>query len=253
MKIINILTSALVAGLMFTGCTVKNYASLDTLELKSKNYPNPEEISELSFALARPNFKIKSSLSRNLTTAFKDRLQYDVEHISCHLTDEIHKIILSKGFTITQTFRSYNDMTFTEKRNTSALFYPEIIIEIEEKSMGEYYDTSLNETKGDIVVTAHVNIIMLEPLSGEKIWVKYIPVDDFSAEVKYKPAIYGQSAQRATSQSVPENLKPIIVQIDEFLIKINEDVIEATNKYVEQNEFEFLNVDIKRLKGIKRY
>lgn len=238
-------------GFAFSGCSQK-YAHLESLDLKSKNYPNPEEISTLSFALAEPDFKVRTVLSYTLTSAFKDRLRYDTEQMGCHLTNELDKILLSKGFTITDRFRSYNNMTFTQKRNTSALFFPKITISVEEKTLTDYIDNTATAIAGDIVVSAHVKIIMLEPLSGEKVWIKSIPVDDFTASIEYTPTYeYGKGL--AGAHTVPEELGPIALQLDEFFVKINEAVIEATNKYVEQNEFEFLNDDIKRLKGIKRY
>lgn len=240
-------------ALLFSGCGAKKrYAQLEDLHLESRNYPNPKKISNLSFALVNPVFEIKSSLSKTLTDAFKKRLQYDAEHISCQLTDELHKIILSKGFTITQIFRSYNDMTFTEKRNTSALFYPEVIIEIEENSMGNYKKRTLLEARGEVTISARVNIVMLEPLSKEKIWLKSVPVKKFSVDVHYKP-IYKFGASTATAKSVPINLEPVMTKIDRYLEKIYIAIIEATDKYVERDEFEYLNDDIKRLKGIKRY
>jgi len=237
--------------LAFTGCS-ESYTPLPSLNLKSKNYPNPEEISTLSFALAKPNFKVHTTLSHTLSAAFKEHMKYNTEKIACHLTEEINKIILSKGFTITQTFRSYNDMTFTQKRNTSALFFPEIIIDVEEKTLTDYIDNAPSSTNGDIMVSARVNIIMLEPLSGEKIWVKSIPVDEISTPIQYLPN-YEYGKGQSGAHTVPEELYPIAIELDNFFLKINDDVIEATNKYVEQNEFEFLNDDIKRLKGIKRY
>lgn len=237
--------------LTFGGCS-ESYKPLPSLHLKNKNYPNPEEISTLSFALAKPNFKVHTTLSRTLSAAFKEHMKYNTEKIACHLTGEINKILLSKGFTITQTFRSYNDMTFTQKRNTSALFFPEIIIDVEEKTLTDYVDNVPSATRGDLMVSARVNIIMLEPLSGEKIWVKSIPVDEISAPIEYLPNYeYGRGGSDA--YTVPQELYPIATKLDNFFLKIDNDVIEATNKYVEQNEFEFLNDDIKRLKGIKRY
>jgi hypothetical protein len=166
----------------------------------------------------------------------------------------VEKVLLSKGFTITDIFTNYNDMTFTQKRNTSALFYPEIDIEIEEKSQHEtvqFLFLKDHSIKGRMEIRARVNIVMLEPLSGEKLWIKSLPVSDVDEIVVYEPAQYG--GPQLNGYLVPENLQPIAATIDDMFKSISEEVLVATNKYVERQEFEFLNTDIERLKQIKRY
>lgn len=252
MKHLIALILVLVAGSMISGCA--SYVELSDLKLVAKNYPKPDEVSNLSFALAEPELKIRYNLTTTANSGLSERIKYDVNKVSCFLTDEEQKILLSKGFTITDTFQSYNAMTFTQKRNTSALFYPEIAIEIEEKSQLERISApfySKHEIKGRLQINAKVNIIMLEPLSGEKLWVKSIPVTGFDEPVTYKPEEYDRSA--LNSYTVPEDLAPIAVKIDNMITTISQDVLEATAKYVERHEFEFLNADIIRLKGIKRY
>jgi hypothetical protein len=171
------------------------------------------------------------------------------------MTAESAKILLSKGFTITDRFQSYNAMTFTQKRNTSALFYPEIIIDMEEKSQREHITAPFyfanDKLKGRLEINAKVNIIMLEPLSGEKLWVKSIPVTGLNEVVEYSYDHY--AGNELNGIAVPEDLVPIASKIDALLTTISKDVLEATAKYVEKHEFEFLNTDIVKLKGIKRY
>jgi hypothetical protein len=242
----------MLAVFMLSGCT--KYVNMADLKLVTKNYPKPEEPSKLSFALAEPDLKIKIAVSNTATSGLVERIKYIGAKTGCFMTAESEKILLSKGFTITETFESYNAMTFTQKRNTSALFYPEIIIDMEEKSQREHLSApfySKDTIKGRLEVNAKVSIVMLEPLSGEKIWVKSIPVTGLDEIVEYKPELY--IGTELNGIAVPEDLVPIATKIDAMFTKISEDVLEATNKYVEQHEFEFLNTDIVKLKGIKRY
>ena len=48
-------------------------------------------------------------------------------------------------------------------------------------------------------------------------------------------------------------MKGIADKLDNMFEDISASVIHATEKYVERNEFEFLNEDIAKLKGLKRY
>ena len=237
---------------MFSGCV--KYVDMPDLKLDTKNYPKPDEVSSLSFALAEPDMKIKFDFTSTANSGLAERIKHDANKVSCFMTAEAEKILLSKGFTITEKFQSHNAMTFTQKRNTSALFYPEIIIDIEEKSQLETLQVLMfksEKIKGRLEINAKVNIIMLEPLSGEKIWVKSIPVTGFDESVVYKPYQYGGSELNGIA--VPEDLVPIAAKIDTMINTISLDVLEAMAKYVERHEFEFLNTDIVKLKGIKRY
>jgi hypothetical protein len=237
---------------MLSGCV--KYIEMADLKLDTKNYPKPDEVSNLSFALAQPDMRIKFDLTSTANSGLSERIKHDANKVACFLTAESQKILLSKGFTITDTFQSLNAMTFTQKRNTSALFYPEIIIDIEEKSQLETLQVLMYRSdtiKGRLQINAKVNIIMLEPLSGEKLWVKSIPVSGFDEPVAYGP--YQYAGAELNGIAVPEDLVPIAAKIDAMISTISQDVLDATEKHVERHEFEFLNTDIVKLKGIKRY
>lgn len=252
MKCIYRLIVIMISVSVLSGCVT--YIDMADLKLDTKNYPKPDEASNLSFALAEPDLKIKFDLTSTANSGLAERIRHDANKVACFLTAESQKILLSKGFTITETFQSHNAMTFTQKRNTSALFYPEIIIDIEEKSQLETLQVLMfrsDQIKGRLQINAKVNIIMLEPLSGEKLWVKSIPVTGFDEVVSYKP--YQYAGAELNGIAVPEDLVPIAAKIDAMITTISQDVLEATNKYVEKHEFEFLNTDIVKLKGIKRY
>lgn len=238
---------------MLSGCFV-TYVEMPDLKLVSKDYPKPDEATNLSFALAEPDLKIKVDLTSTANSGLMERIRYNANKVACFITPEAQKILLSKGFTITEKFQSYNAMTFTQKRNTSALFYPEIVIDIEEKSQLEIVQLLMvrdQKIKGRIQINAKVNIIMLEPLSGEKLWVKSIPVTGYDEPVVYQFNQY--AGTELNGVSVPEDLVPIADKIDKMLSAISQEVLDATAKYVEKSEFEFLNSDIVKLKGIKRY
>src|SRR6185369_3306586 len=165
MKCIYKLLVIMISISMLSGCV--KYVNMADLQLVTKNYPKPDEVSNLSFALAEPDLKIKYSLTGTNMSGLSERIRYDANKVACFMTAESEKIL------------SYNSMTFTQKRNTSALFYPEIVIDIEEKAQREHITAPFyfpkDKLKGRLEINAKVNIIMLEPLSGEKLWVKSIP------------------------------------------------------------------------------
>ncbi len=233
-----------------SGCT--RYVEMADITLQPKEYPKPDRISRLSFAIAQPVVQIKTELSDTVYEGLFERLKYNLDKTACYLNKEVDKILLTKGFTITNRYPSYNAMTYSQKRNTSALFYPEITIYVEEKPRLEitrfliFYNTVV---RSKISVSASVRIVMLEPLSGEIIWVKMLPIPDVEKSFSYEREVYLDS----TGTYVPEDLVPMSRELDAIFENIAQEVIKATETYIEEDEFSFLDEDIRKLKTIKRY
>ncbi len=261
-----ILVACLLTILSACGPTVVPYHKMGDLHLTAKNYPRTAEPNNLAFAYAEPVLQIDLEISEELKNGLKERVDYLGQSVKCHLNSELYKIILAKGFTITGRYKSYRYMSFTEKRNTTALFYPEITIKITERSDIQHEGDMEFSTSGSLDITANVNIVMLEPLSKEIIWIKSIPVNEISDSFQYKNAFwagaYGTQlirnvtkykVGRGQKHDVPENLSELAEKIDKVFTEVDRRIIEATRRFVEPDEFTFLNTDIKKLKKIKRY
>jgi len=256
-----------VALFAIAGCkTTIQQTRLTEDKLVNSNYPAVADKNNLSFAYARPVLSVEADISEELREGLYERLKYQTDNIACHLYGELDKVILSKGFTITDRYRSLKYMTFTEKRNASALFYPEIKIKIKEKSDIDEDSTLEFKTSGTLEIEAEINIIMLEPMSKEIIWIKSIPVDNVVEGFSYDNAFWAGwdgnllkrninkfKVTRGTKHTVPENMKHIGTLIDSIYSEIDNKIIEATIAFVDAEEFKFLNSDIKKLKTIKRY
>lgn len=253
--------------LVLTGCVKQlQLVRMNEVHLINKNYPQENENNNLSFAYAEPEVNIIVEVSSELKNGLMERIEYVGGRVKCHLNDELDKIILSKGFTITDRYRSLRYMTFSEKRNTTALFYPEIKIRIVEQSDLDNTSMGRFNTAGTLEINADVNIVMREPMSGEIIWIKSIPVQEVSDSFQYDNAFwagpYGKDMMlntqyyrvgRGQKHNVPENLKVIGEKIDAILEEVDKKIIDATIHFVEAEEFSFLNTDIKKLKKLNRY
>lgn len=253
--------------LALTGCIKQlELVRMNEVHLVNKNYPQENETNNLSFAYAEPELKVIMDVSSELKNGLMKRIEYVGGRVKCHLNDELDKIILSKGFTITDRYRSRRYMTFSEKRNTTALFYPEINIRIVEQSDLVSKGIDKFDTAGTLEINADVNIVMREPMSDEIIWIKSIPVQEVSDSFQYNNAFWaGKNGQdmmlntqfyrvgRGQKHSVPENLKVLGEKIDAILEEVDKKIVDATIHFVEAEEFSFLNSDIKKLKKMNRY
>ena len=243
----SILVSLVAVGLL-TGCGPK-FQKINDLDLKKTKYETISADKDVSFGIANPVFIINSKLSQNINNAISTRLEYNASNIACHLTSELNNLVISKGISVSNNFKGRDQMTFTQKRETSALFYPEITIDMLESSITQYEAQLPRFTNGAIIIKAKVDIVMLEPLSGEKIWIKSIPVKSYSVSVNYEGLL-----QRSPNPTIVEDkVFQTAIAIDKLLIDIDSEIINSANKYIDIEEFRFLNDDIKKLKNIKRY
>nr|WP_321267416.1 HpaA family protein [uncultured Sulfurimonas sp.] len=242
------LLSAVMALTLLTGCGT-SFVSMKPLELSKDEYAQTDSEKGIAFAIARPQLMIKTKMSPDLNRGLNRRLQYDANAISCHLTSEIERMLVARGITITNVFESINDMTFTQKKETTALLYPVITISILQESNTVYQEGHATNTNGDIKVRVDAGVVMLEPLSGEKIWVKHVYAGKKDLLINYN----GFIENNPSPFKIQTNVEAVANNIDALLIEIDNQILNAVSKHVTKEEFKYLNDDIKKLKGIKRY
>jgi|GEM_PF-2088945 hypothetical protein len=243
--------SLIFALILLTGCAKgPTYTEISPLKLNQANVQKGNAMSELSMAIARPEIKIKFNASNGLKSAIEERFKADAAIIACHLTREMRRILVEKGFTVLETYDSLNSMTFTQKRNTSAVFTAFIKINLDEISQTELTKDNMPvRVFGHIMSSSELSIATIEPLSGEIIWLKNVPVDDARIQIDYPyyPRL------DATEFRIPNELVPAVTSLDKWFATSNDAILQGIVDYVSVEEFRFLNRDIEKLKDIKRY
>lgn len=238
-------------AVMFAGCAGQTtYTNVGPLNLSMKNTPKSMELSELSLAIARPEVVITLDASNTLKAAIGERLKADALTLACHLTQQMREMLVAKGFTITDVYDNLNMMTFTQKRNTSALFTAFIKVDIKEVSSSELTKDYIPiKAYGTLAASAKMSIATVEPLSGETVWIKDVPIENSSTDIAYPyyPRL------DATDQMIPNEIVPAVQSLDASFMKSSDRILDAVEKFVDVKEFRFLNEDIKKLKQIKRY
>jgi hypothetical protein len=235
--------------ILLTGCG-SSFVGIDALDLPTKEHPkNTKAARDIAFSIAKPQFIIKAKLSPDLSRGLRERLQYDVNTIACHLTSEMESMLISKGIAVANIFESIEDMTYTQKKESTALLYPVIEIELLQSTTSEYEGGRILSTSGNLLGKAEISLVMIEPLSKEKVWVKHISSSKNSIALNY----YGTIFNNNTPFQIQNNLEETSKNIDDILIKIDQQILDAIDKYITKEEFKYLNEDIIKLKGIKRY
>lgn len=114
------------------------------------------------------------------TTQFGgDEVQSLKDLYSSSMGADFDKIIIAKGFKTTGPFPSQNEMTYPEKERASLILVPEIAIDIKTTVTRKIRPGGLflpGSIDGYYSCNGFVSLYLIEPLSGEKMWIKRIDI-----------------------------------------------------------------------------
>jgi len=124
------------------------------------------------------------------------------EGLSKSMAIDLDKIIVAKGMTVTGPFESLDMMTYPDKKNADLSLTPEFFINVQGRDI-----TGWGGKEGwfaktvEVKVEGWVVLILREPLTSEKIWVKKIEVGEKTEQAE----IY--------AEKVPVGSKPGVITI----------------------------------------
>lgn len=193
-------------------------------------YTPPEQVKQLfpvTIALVRPRYENPTeqmvarmvgsdSWARETGGAFVNSLKTDLE-----------KLLIAKGFKVTGPYDSLDVMTFPEKKGANLTLTP--IVEIRADDHVTAHNPAFT---GEVIVTpgtqegvfsvgGWVAFVMVEPLSGEKMWMKRIelePVQERYSFTYIAPRgggqatwFYGDTRQQAFTKAL-NRIYPAVMQ-----------------------------------------
>jgi hypothetical protein len=141
-------------------------------------YTPPEQARQplrITLALVRPSYLDAARLARepqwakDAAGAFTSSMQTDME-----------KLLIAKGFTVTGPYASLNDMTYPEKKGANLTLTPIVDISADARitggteAVGAFF---AGRKEGVITFGGRVVLKMLEPLSGEAMWLKGVDIE----------------------------------------------------------------------------
>lgn len=163
------------------------------------------------------------------------------------------ELFVAKGFNTAGPFDSVDNMTFPEKKGSDFVLYPDVDLSAaiayenvatkqEGNALtGEYLATSCDAI---IKIDGAVSLIVKEPLSGEKMWVKKI-------DVSRPPEVIPVSGQAAcTGQELAQKVQDAWAKAHEETYKT---VMSNLDKYVTAEEFVTLKTQADELRSKKVY
>jgi hypothetical protein len=119
---------------------------------------------------------------------------------------DLDKLLIAKGMTVTGPYESLDMMTYPDKKNADLSLTPGIILNATVKE-GEWTRSGNNLVRPvQVVMDGSVALVMREPLSSEKIWIKKIPLQSVSKSgqivVKQQVVQIGDSSRLAGRKKV---------------------------------------------------
>lgn len=101
---------------------------------------------------------------------------------------DMDKLIISKGMTVKGPYLSLDEITYSDKKGSDLTLAPKVFLTAQTKYVGEVqYITYRNEAGQEEVRGARefqmniggwIAFVMQEPLSGEKMWIKKLELED---------------------------------------------------------------------------
>jgi len=160
-------------------------------------------------------------------------------------------LLVAKGFTVTGPFLSVQDMTFPEKKGADFVFYPEIDVNAAVKIENIGADTRFGILGSTVVSTCdlvlsgsgNIGVLVVEPLSGEKMWIKRIDVTVPKKAMKAE-------GDACTGGKPPQALENEWAMLHEQMYNT---VMKAVDRYVNGEEFQTLKRQSLELRAKKAY
>ena len=274
------LVSAIVA-IVFSGCGVKIPVNKEVgqLNLKYQVKSQKPRVNK-KIAIVAPQFsniKVKDSSTREIRNPFTGQIiripnrninfnrlfftEYK-DRLSKSMNMAFEDLILKKGFTIGGKYRTFDDMTYPDRKTTYMALIPIVDINIDKKPIEHKSHRLYYSEKGEIQVSGELVVKMIEPLSKQMFITKRINLSDFNIrkpytyEVQTKESnadgfglgsmISGTMDKASAPASLTDNTDKVLTEaLNEFFQK----AMPKIEKYISQEEILALEKDVNSAKG----
>ncbi len=173
--------------------------------------------------------------------------------------DDIEELLIDKGYRIKNTYPSFDNLTYDEKKESDVAFQIEIVPTFTAAEGGWKRYVRMNwgigpntveyGYDGTVSLIGKINLIGIEPMSHEKIWIKSVEIPSITnIQIHTSPHLQENtvdinflndpSVYNALGAALQQQYRGILQQID---------------TYLDPREFTDLKGQIKELKGKKVY
>lgn len=251
-------------------------------EINFTYQPGPKQSStDVAIAIVSPQFvtekrgaptegaNFAAMLGQSNQFSFNSTFQQSYEQrLASALRDGIIEIVSNKGFPITGPFASFDDMTFSEKKEAFCASVPTMALHIDDKVLENKCDgAGTCVIKGVLQVAGDLNYRIVEPLTEQTIINRRINLSDLAISKEYTRIVKVTSqnvdplTQMVTqgitnamsggggNEMVDNSDKALVDALNEFYVA----AMTRIDKFISREELLSQREDIELLKSSKRF
>lgn len=262
---LSLMSSIVIMGMSGCGIKPKPVQTEKSVGALSFKYSFGQQKARVSkkIAIVAPRFSDIEARTDSGANFNKLMIPYQ-KRLSKAMSSGFEELILNKGFTIGGKYKSFDDMTYPERKNTYMSLIPIIEIDIDKKVTSKNAHISYTVEKGVMQVSGELLIRMIEPLSKQMFITKRIDLSDFNIQKNYvyeskhisKPSkesggLIGSLISKAlkgasTPNSLNDNTDKVLTEaLSEFYTK----AMAKIDKYISQEEILALEKDVNSAKN----
>lgn len=172
------------------------------------------------------------------------------QQLAQSLSRDLLAILTARGYTMRGPFRTFDDMTFPDKKGSDLILIPELKIQADDSGIAwsPIYG-GVFQGKGILIITGSVNLVVEESLSGEKMWVKNFDIPRATIPVE---TIYGYPG-RTSVQVLLEKEGQIYNDIAKALEAQYKPILERTYQYLDPEEMQIVKTQSQEIRSKKVY
>ncbi len=211
-------------------------------------------------ALASMNAKNAKRANVN----FNKNLGHYGNRLTSAMGETFHEIIISKGFKISGSYETFDDITYGDKKTSYLALVPDLNIYVDQKIKSKECSNSNGycENVGTIQIGGSLNIRLIEPLTKQTFFSKRINLSKLTAPKDYVQRYHYRAKSdsllgMAVNSLTAGDKKPLIDNTDKVLVEaLNEFFAKSMKKvdgYISTQEVMSFEKDVMAIKNLKRF
>lgn len=155
----------------------------------------PVASADVSFAIVLPAYEVTDEWEKYWTA------QWPFDQITKNMALDFQELLPAKGFTTRGPYRSFDEMTFPDKKGTDLLLVPRLDMDLTFSTM-KVTEEGMVIVAGPATISGRVSLSVNESLTNERMWFKSIEIPAKQVELGH----YGRRIGSLTDHSFSEPL-----------------------------------------------
>lgn len=259
-KITLFLILPIFAIFMFTGCGTKLKVERQTgeLDLKLNTKLKKEEQTNKVIGIVDSSFVLNGvTKNKNLSDSIDAKTRQFVNALSVSVTE----IISAKGFKLKGPYKTFDDITYSDKKMIYLSVVPKLDVEIKAEINSNDTGKLYKQVSGVLKPYGSLVLSVVEPMTGQVFIKRRIDLNSLNIEEPFSYGIQTSTGDGSISGALVDkafraNTKLVDntdVAVTNIYNKFYKYSMEQIQKYIDREEILSFENDILKLKGLKRF